>query len=66
MLKNLAFDIDFENLGMSYLINDGMKPEEAGLKAVKENPDRLGAWLAGVTTFDGKPALDAVKQQLGL
>ncbi|MER8956181.1 choline ABC transporter substrate-binding protein [Mesorhizobium sp. M0833] len=66
LLKNLAFDIDFENLGMGYLINDGMKSEEAGLKAVKENPDRLGAWLAGVTTFDGKPALDAVKQQLGL
>ena len=29
-LRNLAFDIDFENVGMGYLINDGMKPEEGG------------------------------------
>ncbi|MET2825626.1 choline ABC transporter substrate-binding protein [Mesorhizobium shangrilense] len=66
LLKNLAFDVDFENAGMGYLINDGMKPEEAGLKAIKENPGRLDAWLAGVTTFDGKPGLEAVKQKLGL
>jgi glycine betaine/proline transport system substrate-binding protein len=28
--------------------------------------DRLDAWLAGVTTFDGKPGLAAVKEKLGL
>ena len=66
LLKNLTFDIDFENVGMGYLINDGMKPEEAGLKAIKLNKDRLDTWLAGVTTFDGKPGLTAVKEKLGL
>lgn len=66
LLKNLVFDVDFENVGMGYLINDGMKPEEAGLKAITLNKGRLDAWLAGVTTFDGKPGLAAVKEKLGL
>jgi glycine betaine/proline transport system substrate-binding protein len=66
LLRNLAFDIDFENVGMGYLINDGMQPQDAGLKAITENPGKLEAWLAGVTTFDGKPGLAAVKAKLGL
>ena len=28
-------------------------------------PEVLDTWLAGVTTFDGKDGLAAVKQQLG-
>jgi glycine betaine/proline transport system substrate-binding protein len=66
LLKNLVFDIDYENRGMSYLMNDGMAPEEAALKAIKEEPKRLETWLEGVTTFDGKPGLAAVKASLGL
>lgn len=66
LLKNLAFDIDFENAGMGYLINDGMQPQDAGLKAIRQSPEKLTAWLAGVTTFDGKPGLEAVKAKLGL
>ncbi|TPK18399.1 choline ABC transporter substrate-binding protein [Mesorhizobium sp. B2-5-9] len=65
-LGNLVFDIDFENVGMGYLINDGMKPEDGALKAITLNKNRLDAWLAGVTTFDGKPGLAAVKEKLGL
>jgi len=65
-LKNLAFDIDMENVGMGYLINDGMKPEDGALKSITLHKDRLEAWLAGVTTFDGKPGLAAVKEKLGL
>ncbi|MFD9899558.1 choline ABC transporter substrate-binding protein [Mesorhizobium sp. NPDC059025] len=66
LLNNLAFDIDFENAGMGYLINDGMQPQDAGLKAIRQSPEKLAAWLAGVTTFDGKPGLEAVKAKLGL
>ncbi|MER8826192.1 choline ABC transporter substrate-binding protein [Mesorhizobium sp. M0938] len=66
LLKNLSFDIDFENTGMGYLIIDGMAPLDAAEKAISENEGRLDAWLQGVTTFDGKPALDAVKAKLGL
>jgi glycine betaine/proline transport system substrate-binding protein len=66
LLNNLVFDIAFENKGMGYLINDGMKPEDAAVKAIKEEPQRLDAWLAGVTTLDGKPGLQAVREKLGL
>ncbi|MBR0556376.1 choline ABC transporter substrate-binding protein [Ciceribacter sp. L1K23] len=66
LLENLTFDLDLENRGMGYLINDGMNPEEAAAKAIKDEPQRLDAWLAGVETLDGKPGLDAVKASLGL
>lgn len=65
-LKNFVFDIDLENAGMGYLINDGMEPPDAASKTIRENPGKLDGWLAGVTTFDGKPGLDAVKTKLGL
>lgn len=66
LLQNLVFEVDFENVGMGYLIDDGMAPEEAGLKAIEENPHLLDAWLDGVTTFEGEQGLDAVKAKLGL
>jgi len=66
LLQNLSFDIDLENKGMGFLINDGMAPAEAARAAIKADPQRLDAWLSNVTTFDGKPGLDAVKVKLGL
>lgn len=66
LLANLAFDVDFENKGMGYLIDDGMDPEAAAAKAIREEPQRLGAWLSGVEALDGKSGLDAVKAALGL
>ncbi|MBL9048353.1 MAG: glycine/betaine ABC transporter substrate-binding protein, partial [Tabrizicola sp.] len=66
LLSNLVFDIDFENKGMGYLIDDGMKPEEAGAKSISQAPALLEKWLDGVTTLDGQPALPAVKAKLGL
>jgi glycine betaine/proline transport system substrate-binding protein len=65
-LTKLTFDIDFENKGMKYLITDGMDGETAARTMLKADPARLNAWLDGVTTFDGKPALAAVKAELGL
>ena len=66
LLKNLAFDIDFENKGMGFLIDEGMKPQDAATKAITGDSKRLDAWLEGVTTFDGASALQAVKAKLGL
>ena len=51
---------------MAHLMDDGMSPEEAALASLKAEPQRLDAWLAGVTTFDGQPGLAAVKAKLGL
>jgi glycine betaine/proline transport system substrate-binding protein len=64
LLENLSFDIAFENRGMGYLMTDGLPPEEAGLKAIAGEAERLDAWLDGVTTFDGQPALAAVRAKL--
>lgn len=66
LLQNLAFDIPYENRGIGYLINDGMTPEAAATKAIAEHPEKLDAWLAGVTTLDGQDGLAAVKEKLGL
>jgi len=66
LLKNLTFDIDFENRGMGYLMNEGLSPTDAGRKALVAEPQRLDAWLAGVTSIDGAPGIDAVKKALGL
>lgn len=66
LLKNLAFDIEFENKGMGHLINDSMKQEDAALTMIKKEPQRLEAWLADVETLDGQPGLAAVKAKLGL
>lgn len=65
-LKNLAFDIDFENKGIGHLTNDSMRQEEAALAMIKAEPQRLDAWLKDVTTADGSPGLAAVKAKLGL
>ena len=66
LLTNLEFDIDYENKGMGYLINDSLSQEEAAKKMILEQPDRLAKWLDGVTTMDGQPGLAAVKTALGL
>lgn len=65
-LKNLSFTVDYENQGMDKLMNEGMDPKEAGKAMLSTNPALLDTWLAGVTTFDGKPGLEAVKAALGL
>lgn len=66
LLKNLEFDIDYENKGMGLLINDSLPQEEAARKMIEAEPQRLDKWLAGVTTVDGQPGLAAVKVALGL
>ena len=64
--RNLAFTLDIENTIMASILDDGDSPAEAAGKWLKANPDALGPWLEGVTTFDGQPGLDAVKAGLGL
>ena len=66
LLNNLAFDVGYENRGMAYIMNDGLEPEQAALKAIKDEPQRLEAWLAGVSAFGGQAGLPAVRTSLGL
>jgi len=65
-LKNLVFEVEAEDLMMSYVLDDGMSADEAAEKWLKANPDVLDAWLDGVTTRDGQPGAAAVRQGLGI
>ncbi len=64
LLKNLEFSLDMENALMGAVLNDNQKPEAAATAWLKANPQVLDAWLAGVTSTDGKPAIDVVKAAL--
>jgi glycine betaine/proline transport system substrate-binding protein len=64
--SNLIFDIDYENTGMDMIMTEGLEARDAAAKMLKAHPEKLEAWLKGVQTFDGKPALAAVKAELGI
>jgi glycine betaine/proline transport system substrate-binding protein len=65
-IKNLKFSLPMENEIMGGILNDGEEPETAATDWLKANGSAIEPWLAGVTTKDGKPGLDAVKSELGL
>ena len=62
-LKNLQFTTDMENQVMGPILKK-VKPNKAAKDFLAKNPAALDKWLAGVTTLDGKPGLDAVKATL--
>ncbi|WP_425532075.1 choline ABC transporter substrate-binding protein [Ancylobacter crimeensis] len=64
--KQLTFDLPMENAMMGKILDDGQEPKAAAKAWLKANPAVLDGWLKGVTTFDGKPGLPAVKAELGL
>jgi glycine betaine/proline transport system substrate-binding protein len=66
LIKQLIFTVDIENLVMNKILTDGLDGDKAAETWLKTNPPELTKWLDGVTTFDGKPGLDAVKKSLGL
>nr|CAD6427631.1 choline ABC transporter substrate-binding protein [Rhizobium sp. Q54] len=63
--KQLTFTVEMENVLMGEIL-EGEDPADAAEAWLKENPEAFEAWVAGVTTFDGKPAKDAVAAALGL
>ena len=65
-IKNLKFNVGIENVVMNKILTDGKDGPKAATEWLKTNPKELSAWLDGVTTFDGKPGLPAVKKSLGL
>jgi glycine betaine/proline transport system substrate-binding protein len=64
-LSNLKFELAMESAIMEK-IGNGEDGEKAAAEWLKANPGVLDAWLAGVTTVDGKDGLPAVKASLGL
>lgn len=65
-LTNLVFSLEMEGDVIGAILNDGKEPNVAATEWLKANPDALGPWLEGVTTFDGHDGLAAVKTALGL
>ncbi len=64
LLTNLSFTLAMENSLMDAVLNQNKKPEQAATTWLKANSKMLGTWLEGVTTFDGKPAMGAMKAAL--
>ncbi|WP_158045330.1 choline ABC transporter substrate-binding protein [Skermanella pratensis] len=65
-LEQLVFSIPMENEMMVMILSDRMAPGKAVEQWMRDNPQVLDGWLAGVTSFDGKPALPVVKSALGI
>jgi len=66
LLQNLSFNLDMEATVMEAITTGGKEAGAAATEYLKANPDVLTPWLAGVTTFDGKDGLPAVKASLGI
>lgn len=64
LLTNLTFTLPMENEVMAMILDQNKKPEAAAKEWIKKNPAVLDAWLADVTTLDGKPALAAASAKL--
>jgi glycine betaine/proline transport system substrate-binding protein len=65
-VKNLKFTLPMENEVMGKILFDKEEAPQAAEEWLKAHPDAWTGWLAGVTTFDGQPGLDAAKKSLGL
>ncbi|TFH87999.1 choline ABC transporter substrate-binding protein [Billgrantia azerbaijanica] len=66
LLENLSFTLEMENQLMGEIMDEGADPRDAARAYLQANPAVLDAWLEGVTTRDGEPALPAVKAELGI
>jgi glycine betaine/proline transport system substrate-binding protein len=59
LLNNLKFSLRGESEMMGAILDKHEAPEVAAAKWLKANPATAKAWLEGVLTFDGRPAVDA-------
>ncbi len=66
LISNMKFTLQLENEIMGKILFDSQEADKAAEDWLKANPASLDAWLKDVTTFDGKPGLEAVKASLGL
>ncbi|HTX23420.1 MAG TPA: choline ABC transporter permease subunit [Steroidobacteraceae bacterium] len=60
LLKNLQFSLEGESEVMDAILNRHQPPPLAAAAWLKAHPRTVAAWLEGVSSFDGRPALAAV------
>jgi glycine betaine/proline transport system substrate-binding protein len=65
LLRQVAFTVPMENEIMAKILDEGQEGDEAAAAWLKEHPEVVEPWLAGVTTLDGDDGLAAVKEALG-
>ena len=63
-VTNLRFTLDMENEIMNGILNESKDAKVAAMDWLKAHPEAVTPWLEGVTTFDGKPAADAISSAL--
>jgi glycine betaine/proline transport system substrate-binding protein len=49
LVKNFHWTNDDQNLVAKYIAEDKMSPEDAAQKWVEDNPDKVNAWMQGIT-----------------
>lgn len=64
LLTNMKFTLPAEDAMMGDVLLKKEDPGKAVVTWLKAHPDALTPWLAGVTTFDGQPALPAIQAKL--
>ncbi len=62
LLANLKFTLIGESQMMDAILNQHEQPDIAARAWLKANPAAVAAWLEGVSTFDGRPALAALRK----
>ncbi len=60
LLNNLKFTLRGESEMMAAILDRHEQPNVAAAQWLKANPSTVQEWLAGVLTFDGRPATNAV------
>jgi glycine betaine/proline transport system substrate-binding protein len=65
LLKQVTFTVDMENEIMAGILDEGQDGDDAAADWLKEHPEVVAPWLAGVTTLDGEDGLAAVKEAIG-
>jgi glycine betaine/proline transport system substrate-binding protein len=60
LLNNLKFSLRGESEMMAAILDRHEQPDIAAAEWLKANPTVTKAWLEGVTTYDGHPALTAL------
>ncbi|HEY2660873.1 MAG TPA: choline ABC transporter permease subunit [Caulobacteraceae bacterium] len=60
LLRNLQFSLAGEDTMMGAILDKHLAPQDAARAWLTAHPEVLKPWLAGVTTYDGRPGLEAM------
>lgn len=66
LFRQLKFNVDLENRIITDVLDQKMNVTAAAMQRLKEHPELLNSWLAGVKTRSGGDGLAAVKKKLAL